>query len=174
VRGPQSSPPPESLVVMGRVRAPYGVRGWVKVEPFTEHPENLLDYREWWLSGPGGWQPRAVAEGRLHSGQLVVAFEGVDSPEAAAALRQLQVAIPREALPPRGEDEVYWVELLGSTVENTDGALLGRVEEVFSNGAQPLLRVNGEHERLIPFVDAVVRSVDVAGRRVVVDWGTDY
>ena len=163
---------------MGRVAAPYGVRGWMKVQPYTDATEALLDYREWWIAGDAKSGPAAhrVVEGRVHSGVLVVRLEGVETREAAARFSGRDVAVPRDALPREGDDEVYVSDLVGLDVVNRAGQPLGRVTEVSANGAQPVLRVVGADggERLIPFVAALVDEVDLPSSRIVVDWEIDY
>jgi len=173
----------DAVVVLGDVVAAYGVRGWLKVRPFTQSPETLLEYATWWLKPPGGdWREfgrRDANEGRLHSGLLLVALEGVGTREAALALKGAQVGVKRSALPDAGEATYYWSDLTGFTVRNRAGVVLGEVAGLTEHGAHPLLRVlrSGEgrgRERLIPFVPAIVDRVDIIGGRIDVDWGEDY
>jgi 16S rRNA processing protein RimM len=103
-----------------------------------------------------------------------VKLEGCDDRDAAARLRGREVAVPRSELPANAEGEYYWSELIGLNVVSRDGAALGRVTGLLETGANPVLVVGGDRERLIPFVEAVVVKVDVAGGRLTVDWGTDF
>jgi 16S rRNA processing protein RimM len=166
------------MVVMGRIGAPYGVRGWVKVQPFSAAPDALLDHATWWIGERDGraGRPLRMIEGRLHAGAVVAKLEGIDSRETAATLKGLDVAVPRDALPDAEDDEVYLGDLVGFEVVNRSGIALGRVAAVSANGAQPLLRlaVAADGERLIPFVPAIVDEVDLDARRIVVDWEADY
>ena len=160
---------------MGRVSGPYGVKGWVKVQPFTETTDSLAAYATWWVGCEGEWREVAVAEAAVHSGHVIARFEGMADRERAAALKGLEVAVPRDALPEAEEGEYYWADLIGLKVSNLQGDELGEVAEVFSNGAQDILRVvAGKDERLIPFVTAVIRTVDLANARIEVDWGKDW
>ena len=163
---------------MGRVAAPYGVRGWMKVQPFTDATDALLDYSEWWIASDAKSGPvvHCIVEGRVHSGGLVVKLEGVETREAAARFAGREVAVPRDALPPEDDDEVYVGDLVGLEVVNRAGQSLGRVREADANGAQPILHVvaEGGRERLIPFVAALVDEVDLPASRIVVDWEADY
>ncbi|MBX3662729.1 MAG: ribosome maturation factor RimM [Burkholderiales bacterium] len=165
---------PERLVVMGRVLAPYGVRGWVKVQPYTQRPEGLLDYPEWQLQRDGISQSRTVEAARVHGGAVVAKLQGIDDRDQAAQLRTMQVAVSRDEFPVLQPGEYYWADLVGLTVSNEAGVVLGRVTEVFDTGANDVLVVEGERERLLPFIGPVVRQVDVAGGRLVVDWDADY
>ncbi len=164
---------------MGRLAGPYGVRGFARVQVFTEAVDGLLDFDEWLVGRQGRWDARKVVEATVHGDGLVARFEGIDTPEAVRALRGSDVAIRRGDLPAPEEDEVYWVDLIGCEVVNRAGVLLGRVTSLMETGANDVLVVvagGGETrvERLIPYTAPVVESVDVAGRSVRVDWGEDY
>jgi 16S rRNA processing protein RimM len=175
---------PESIVVMGRILAPHGVRGWVKIRPVSESPESLLDYEAWWVrpAGASTWRELRRTSGRMHSGVLLVGLSGVATREDALALRGADVGVPRATLPRTKKDEIYWVDLEGLEVVNRKGIMLGTVAEVVAHGAHPLLRVtrlgDGERQagpdRLIPYVPAIVDHVDLGARRIDVDWGEDY
>ncbi len=164
---------------MGRVLAPYGVRGWIKVAPYTDSPQALLGYTAWRMSMRGEHEPREfrVAEGRVHGRGAIARVEGVDTREAAALLRGSTIAVQREALPEPQADEVYLADLAGCAVVNRAGVALGTVQGVDDFGAHPILRVarrEGEAERLIPLVDAYVANVDLGARVIEVDWEEDY
>ncbi|MCP5279840.1 MAG: ribosome maturation factor RimM [Thiobacillus sp.] len=169
-------------VVMGRVAAPYAVKGWIKVQPFTEYPDSLLDYDRWWLGHEEGrnkgWREYRVLEGKVHGQTLLVQLEGVDDRTASEALKGLDVAVDRAEFPEPDEDEYYWDDLIGLDVVNTEGVVLGKVASLLETGAHDVLRVvdanEGERERLIPFVDAFVREVDRESRRILVEWGADW
>jgi 16S rRNA processing protein RimM len=170
---------PDAMVVMGEVLVPFGVRGWIKIRPFTQTTDGLLQYSQWWLRAPkrNDWTPMSPTDGRAHSDTLVARLEGIETREAAQALRGSEIAVPRSALPNVEDDEIYWADLIGLEVVNRDGAVLGRVAEVKDFGAQPLLRVvlaEAEREQLIPFVPAHVHEVDFAAGRIGVDWKTDF
>lgn len=163
---------------MGRVAAPYAVQGWIKVQPFTEYLDSLLDYETWWLGhaeGPkAGWREYRVVEGKVHGQTLLAQLEGVDDRTASEALKGLEVAVDRSEFPEAEVGEYYWDDLIGAEVANTEGVPLGRVEGLMETGAHDVLRVVGERERLIPFVDAYVREVDLEGKRILVEWGADW
>ncbi|AGW89216.1 MULTISPECIES: ribosome maturation factor RimM [Cupriavidus] len=191
-----AEPLPEDLVEVGYVGAAYGIRGWIKVQPHADDASALLHARRWWLLAP----PQAglvsanvaadaaharplcvkIAQSREHSGTVVAQATGVADRNLAEALKGRRVWIRRADFPAPEEDEFYWVDLIGCTVSNEQGELLGEVSGLIDNGAHQILQVafvqpDGKTgERLIPFVDAFLRSVDAAGKRIVVDWGLDY
>jgi len=159
---------------MGRIVGPYGVRGWVKIQPQTEQVDGLLSYRSWWLGRNDDWQQREWVEGRAHGATLVARLAGCDDRDHALALRGLVLAVPRSELPQPGSGEFYWCDLIGLRVENAQGEQLGQVEEVFATGANDVLVVRGDRERLIPFIASVVIGVELESSRILVDWGSDY
>jgi 16S rRNA processing protein RimM len=162
---------------MGRVAAPYGVKGWIKVKVFSDEVDALLVHPTWWIGRDQDWTAFTVAEGQAHGATVVARLEGVDVREAAADLKGLEIAVPRERLPAAADGEFYWTDLEGMEVLNREGRLLGRVETLFSNGAQSVLVVRtdaGGGELLIPFVAAYVDGVDAAARRIRVDWQPDW
>lgn len=160
---------------MGRILAPFGVKGWVRVKSHAESPENLTGRPVWWIGKEGNWREVQVVQTESQGARLVARFEGCDTPEAAAAYRGLDVAVPRDSLPPAGDDEFYQADLIGLEVRNMNGERLGTVADLYSNGAHEVMRVvDDEGERLLPFIDQVVREVDIGVRRILVDWGKDW
>jgi len=164
---------------MGRVAAPYGVHGWVKVLPLSAAPETLLSHRQWWIrkrDDDGPWQPYDLESGKKHGATLLAQLSGLTDREAAARLAGADIGVPRAALPAAGENEFYWADLVGLAVVNRQGVMLGSVAAVEDFGAHPILRVAGDDgpQRLIPFVAAYIDGVAMAERRIDVDWQPDY
>ena len=159
---------------MGRVAGPYGVRGWIKVQTLTESVDGLLGYPSWWIEQRGQRSHRRLVEGRVHGNGLIARIEGVADRIEAAKMRGACIGVPRSELPDAPSGQYYWADLVGLSVVNQQGESLGQVEEIFSTGANDVVVVRGDRERLIPFVESVVREVDVQSARLVVDWGLDY
>lgn len=168
------------MIVLGRIVAPYGVQGWVKIHPFGDDPLAWRQMRQWWLNADSEgaaetWRPVTLRGCRMQGRALVAAF--VESPDrnAAEALDGCYIGAPREALPDPGQDEYYWGDLVGMGVENRQGERLGTVAGLLSTGAHDVLQVvDGESEHLIPFVAAYVDGVDQDGRLIRVDWQQDW
>jgi len=152
---------------MGRVAGPYGVRGWVKV---AAPADGLAACRTWWIGG----KPWRVEETRPHSGWLLARLEGLQSREEARALKGSTVAVERAELPEPEQGVYYHADLLGAEVVNTEGVRLGTVKAIASNGAHDVVELAGERARLLPWVPAVVKRVDLERRRIEVDWGADW
>jgi len=168
------------MIILGRIVAPFGVKGWVKVHPFGDDPLSWREMPQWWLADAAdapesAWQAVTLAAFKEHGSGLVAAFEGVDDRNASEALQGRFIGAPREALPSTAKDEYYWGDLVGMTVSNQAGEALGTVEALMSTGAHDVLQVrDGDEERLIPFVAAYVLDVDVAARTIRVDWQKDW
>lgn len=163
---------------MGRVAVPYGVKGWVKIQTFTEMLDSLLDYPEWWISGKSDWQLCDVEEVGVHGKSVIAKFAGCDDRTAAFALKGKDIAVPRDDLPEPEENEYYWSDLIGLEVQNLQQQHFGKVTEVFATGANDVLVVKGEgkesRERLIPFTAQVVQKVDLATKQMLVDWDSEF
>jgi 16S rRNA processing protein RimM len=160
---------------MGRIAAPFGVKGWVKVQPLTALARNLLDYPVWWVERDGGWDRHEVTAAKVQTENAVVAqLAGCVDREAAAAFRGRSIAVPRSELPPTQAGEHYWADLIGLVVVNGQSQELGRITGILQTGANDVLVVEGERERMIPFIAGVVREVDMPAGAVRVEWDPDY
>lgn len=164
---------------MGRIFGSWGVRGGVRVDPYTEDPETLATYKTWLVGREGEWREYKVLEARLHTTQVVAQLEGLTDRDAALKLKGSEVAVPRETLPEPDDGSYYWSDLVGLSVVNTGGEALGEVKEMFSNGAQDVIdaidaidAAGGAVKRLIPWT-AVLR-VDIEARQIVVEWQKDW
>ena len=163
-------------LIVGRINGLYGVRGWVKVFSHTEPRDNILSYRTWYLRRGNEWQPFELADGRSHGKGVVANLIGCDDRDVAAGLIGSDIAILRKQLQQAAPGEYYWTDLIGLEVRTVDGVDLGIVDHLLETGSNDVLVVlQGKRERLIPFIrDQVVREIDLAGRKMVVDWDPDF
>jgi 16S rRNA processing protein RimM len=162
-------------VFLGRIVGVHGLKGWVKVHSWTRPPEGIFDYSRWLLKRGSDWQPLELEDARRQGKRLIAKLAGVDDRDAAQALMQAEVAVLRSDLPPLDQDEYYWSDLIGLEVVTVNGVNLGRVDHLLETGANDVLVVKGERERLIPFVaDTVVDAVDLDGGVIRVDWDPDF
>jgi 16S rRNA processing protein RimM len=162
-------------VVAGRVAGAYGVNGWLRVVSFCDPPENLLQYSPWHLGGEGRWVLARLEAGRAHGKGVVAQVAGCGERDQAEALTGALVAVERRQLPALEEGEYYWADLVGLRVEGPAGRDLGVVTGLVETGANDVLVVQGDRERLIPYLpDRVVREVDLAAGRIRVDWDPDF
>jgi 16S rRNA processing protein RimM len=159
---------------MGRIAAPFGVAGWLRIQTYTASVASLLSYRVWWIGGGTEWREHEVEKAQARGRALLAKLTGCEDREAAARMRGAQVAIPREALPQTAPNEWYWADLIGLRVANIAGEGLGRVVRILQTGSNDVLVVEDGRERLIPFIEDVVREVDLAAGVIRVDWSADY
>jgi len=166
---------PSELVTLGRISGLYGVRGWVRVFSHTDPREGIVRYSPWYLRLGGEWRPVRVAEGRRHGKGVVARLEGCDDRDQAARLMGAEIAVRREQLPPLPPGEYYWTDLEGLRVVTREGVELGTVARLMETGANDVLVVRGERERLIPYLpERVVLEVDLEGGLIRVDWDPDF
>lgn len=156
-------------VLIGHVSGVHGLKGWVKVHSFTDPRAAIFDYQPWLL---GDARTEQVLErGQPNGKTLIALFPGVDSVEQARLLIGQEIRVPRTALPEAGEQQWYWSDLVGLAVINRDGVPLGRVRSMIETGANDVLVLEGERERLVPFVTGqVIERVDLDAGEILVDW----
>jgi 16S rRNA processing protein RimM len=161
----------DEVLAIGRIGRPRGVRGETFVEPWTDDPRERFAAGSVLSTEPAQRGPLTVAEMSLAGGKLVVRFEGVDDRGQAEALRGTQLVIPATARPVLADpDDFYDTDLIGLTARTVAGAELGAVIEVLhAGGADYLVLDIAGTERLVPFVRAIVPTVDLAGGFVLID-----
>ncbi len=165
----------DPLVVLGQINGVFGVRGWVKVFSHTEPRENIVRYRDWLVAGPSGWEPMRVLEGRRHGKGVIARLAGCEDRDAAQALIGREIAVRRSQLPPLEAGSWYWTDLEGMEVVTEQGESLGQVAHLFATGANDVMVVKGDRQRLIPFVTGqVVKDVDTDAGRIRVDWDPEF
>ena len=167
---------PPRRILAGRFVGAFGVRGEVKLDSFTEPKKAILGYQPWLLRDAQGRERElAEARGRETAKGVVVSMAGIGDRDAAEALRDTEVWVARDALPPPQAGEYYWVDLEGLRVINLEGVDFGVVSHLFSTGANDVVVVHGERERLIPFVmPEYITTIDFNTRTISVDWDADF
>ena len=190
---------PEDAIEVGRILGAWGIKGGIKVLPFASDPQALFSAKVWFLKPAESAKPSSAAApvNPLKPGKApVIPAHKTPAQKAALAaplpfalnVKGVRVFVSRATFSQPDADEFYWIDLIGLSVVNRDNAALGDVIGLIDTGPHCVLRVKpaasegqGEapaepaaDERLIPFVEAYVDSVDIAGRRIVVDWGLDY
>lgn len=177
---------PVDAIEVGRIADAWGIKGWFKAFPHSADPEALFSSKSWYLlpaekgpktfPGPGCLVISGIKQ---HADTVVASAQGVEDRNGAEALRGARIFIARSSFPMPGEDEYYWVDLIGLNVVNREGIALGVVRELLATGLQTVLVLSFQHEgksmeRMIPFVAVYIDRVDLATRRIAVDWQPDY
>ncbi|GGG70402.1 ribosome maturation factor RimM [Salipiger pallidus] len=158
------------MICVGSISGAYGVNGEVRIKSFTADPEAIADYAP--LATEDGSREFDLQLTRPVKGGFAARLTGVRSKEDADALRGVQLFAQRARLPHLPDDEFYHTDLIGLQVHDTGGVLLGPVKAVLNHGAADLLEVQvpgSSKTVLIPFTQAVVPTVDLAGGRIVAD-----
>jgi 16S rRNA processing protein RimM len=165
----------ERRILLGRVVGMFGLRGELKLESYTEPRDAIFRYQPWTLQSGDGAHLAAGVVGRDTGKNVIAEFPGVGDRDQAQALVGAEIWVPRDVLPPPAPGEFYWVDLEGLRVETVDGVELGAVSHLFATGANDVLVVRGDRERMLPFVmGEYVKSVDIDAGRIVVDWDPEF
>nr|WP_314541343.1 ribosome maturation factor RimM [uncultured Massilia sp.] len=181
---PETGAIPDDLIEVGYISGAYGLRGGVRVTPHSTEADALLNVKTWWLDKPA-LRSVKVRNAKFHSGDVTATLVDLSERDAAEALKGAVVRVSRADFPALSEDEYYWTDLIGMDVVNLQGDALGKVTDMMHNGAQSILRITPvadptaaedakASERLVPFVDQFVRTVDLQARLITLDWGLDY
>ncbi|RCS58409.1 ribosome maturation factor RimM [Parvibium lacunae] len=172
---------PCDAVLVGHVSTAYGIKGWLKIHPYSSDADALLNNTEWWVKFPAETEQAAkciaVNTAKWHNGAIVAQWETVADRTAAEACRGLEIWLSRATFPAPAEDEYYLFDLQGLRVCNLQGVVLGQVQEVFDNGAHDVLVVQDQQrsvQRMIPFVSAYVVKIDQQAGDVLVDWQSEW
>lgn len=165
----------QTWVAMGYVKSVFGIKGWVKVKVDTEYVDSLLDYSKWQLRKNQHILTLELEEGKIVGDELQIKFKGIDDRDVAMQLRGYTIEISREEFAPVDEDEYYWADLIGMCVHNQDNEALGTVQNLMQTGAHDILVIDGIHgQKLIPFIEHYILSVNLDARLIIADWGLDY
>jgi 16S rRNA processing protein RimM len=158
---------------LGRIGGPYGIKGWVHVQSFTDPPDRLLKYRDWTLDRASAEPtPTRVVEGRVQGAGLVARLEGIEDRDQAARLQGALIRVARSALPKLRKREFYQADLVGLAVTNLEGVTLGAVDHFVEtpSGSVMVVRGAGGAEHWVPATREHLRKVDVSAGHIQVDW----
>lgn len=172
----------KDLVVLGKFGAVYGINGWLKVNSYTDVPEGIFDYTPWQIQLQGNWRQVQISSKKRHGNGLIVKLAEVSDRDQAQLYVNADIAVERSVLPQLAEGDYYWRDLMGMAVVNEDGYHLGEVVDMMETGSNDVLVVKanksdafGKTERLLPFLtDSVIKEVNNAERRILVDWDPDF
>ncbi|MDP1698563.1 MAG: ribosome maturation factor RimM [Xanthomonadaceae bacterium] len=165
----------ERLIQLGHVVGVFGVNGELKLESHTEPRSAIFNYQPWLLRSTGSERQLDGVRGRDTGRNIVARFPGVEGRDQAQAMIGTEIWVRRAQLPPPAAGEYYWVDLEGLAVETTAGVALGHVSHMLATGANDVMVVAGERQRLLPFIiGQYVHSIDFAAGMIVVDWDPDF
>ena len=186
-----STPSLNDLIELGAISEAQGLQGQVKVRPHSSDPVALLSSKAVWLSliprrdtGASASLEHAslmqykVKSAKMHSGNVVMALEGIADRDQALALKGARILVARDAFPKTETDSYYWVDLIGCQAINLQGETLGEVLDITENGAHGVIAIGDaatkEMKYLVPFVKEVVQNVDLTKKTITLDWQSDW
>jgi len=162
-------------ITVGKISGVFGIKGWVKVFSFTEYREDILNYSPWLLKKAGETKTLKVIDGHLQGKAVVAQLDGINDRDLAEKLVGWQIFISPGQLPKAAPGEYYWSDLIGLSVETTEGVRLGIVDSLLETGANDVLIVKGDRERVLPFLQGqTIINIDLSAGKMVVDWDPDF
>ena len=186
-----NTPSLNDLIELGAVSEAQELQGQVKVRPHSSEPVALLSSKAVWLSliprrdaGVSASLEQAsltqykVKSAKMHSGNVVMALEGVSDRDQALALKGARILVARDAFPIPDDNSYYWIDLIGCIAVNLQNEALGEVIDVTENGAHGVIAIGDASSKtikqLIPFVKEVVKNVDLVNKKITLDWQSDW
>ena len=175
-----SAPDASTLMKIGQLKKPYGIKGWLWVFSETDDRTAIFDMQSWWMKTATGMKPLTVKAWRQQGSGIVAQFEQIADRNVAETMNGVTVWVEQDILPETGADEYYWADLVSLRVINEQDEYLGDIAEMFATGAHDIMRVSAtsdsldSEERLIPWHKQTVLQVDMTGKTVVVAWPSDY
>jgi 16S rRNA processing protein RimM len=165
----------EKLLELGKISGVFGVKGWVKVYSYTDPREGITNYSPWRVKLKGQWREYTVEAGQRQGKTVIAKLEGIDDRDQAMLLSGGLIAIRSDQLQPLAEGEYYWHQLEGLQVVNLQGVELGIVDHMMETGANDVMVVKGDRERLIPFTQGhTVELIDLDEGVITVDWDPEF
>jgi 16S rRNA processing protein RimM len=186
-----STPTLNDLIELGAISEAQGLQGQVKVRPHSSDPVALLNAKIVWLSliprkeagvavsvEQSSLTQYKINSAKMHSGNVVLALEGVTDRDQALALKGARILVTRDTFPKAESDAFYWIDLIGCQAINLQQETLGEVLDVTENGAHGVLAIGDattkETKYLVPFVKEVVQNVDLPNKTMTLDWQLDW
>ena len=161
-------------IILGRITGKFGVRGWVKIFSFTSPRTNILEYTSCYLNRAGEWVICKMLEGRRHGKGIIARFESFDDRDQADLLIGADIAVRRDQLPAAEAGTYLWADLENLQVLTLKGRELGHVDHLIATGANDVLVVAGERERLLPYIGSVISNIDLERGQIIVDWDPEF
>lgn len=169
-------------IIVGRLAGVYGVKGWQKILSYTDDPASIFAYSPWLLKQQDEFKPLIIEDWKRHNKGFIAKLENIEQREEAQLLTGLDIYVDSEQLPQLAEDEHYWRDLIGMSVETSQGYGLGSVSELMETGSNDVLVVKansndafGKQERLLPFLEgSVILDIKKADKKIIVDWDPGF
>ncbi|MDQ8039739.1 MAG: ribosome maturation factor RimM [Rickettsiella sp.] len=167
----------KNWVLVGSIGKAHGVKGWVKINSYTDPLSNILCYQPWYLTKHDKevLSPIEIRQHQIHNQRLIVQFENCQTPESAQLLTKHKIYVQREQFLPLGAQEYYWTDLEGLKVYTLENVYLGIIQTIFATGSNDVFIIEGKKRVLIPFLPGhTIKSIDLEQQVMVVDWDPNF
>lgn len=168
-------------IILGKISGVHGIKGWVKVFSYTSPRLKITEYSDWYIQDDSkSWKAKRVIDGKKQGKNIIAQLDHVKNRDHAEALIGKEIAIRNEQLKALSENEYYWRDLIGLSVETTEGESLGKIDWLFDTGSNDVIVVkddtgNKNKERMLPFlIGDVIKSVDLNESLMIVDWDPEF
>jgi len=172
----------DDYILLGKISGVHGIKGWVKVFSFTSPRIKITEYSQWYMKGSKdqSWVSRKLVEGKEQGKNIIARFDNINYRDEAEALVGTEIAIHKDQLEVLAENEYFWRDLIGLSVETISGEKLGQIDWIFDTGSNDVIIVKDTEgaeakEHLLPYLFGdVIKSVDIKKSLMVVDWDPEF
>ncbi len=163
----------QEKLVIGRVSSPHGIKGWLKILSYTDPVENIFSYKSIFLKKRNDYLPFEIEDYSISGKIIRMKLKGVDDRNHSEDIAECEILINRDDLPEISSDSYYWADLIGFQIKREGGEDLGILDSFLETGSNDVMVVIGinKSRNLIPFINRdVVKTVDMEGKVIIVDW----
>ena len=155
---------------IGQIVNTFGIKGMVKVKPFTENVRRFDKLEKVYINNKKGIKEYSIEEVKYHKDMVLIKFKGIENPEQANLLRESYLIVDKEKEEPLEEGTYYIVDMIGLEVYTEEGELLGKLEDIFNTGSNDIYVVKNElgEQILLPAISEVIRKIDMENKKIIV------
>ncbi len=155
---------------LGQIVNVFGIKGMIKIYPYTDDIEQFLDFKKIYVKNKEGIKEYIIEEAKIHKNMVLVKFKNINTPEQATLLKNSYVIMKREELKPLNPGQYYFVDLIGCMVYTDENILLGKLEDIYNTGSNDIYVIKDEMGKqvLLPGIDEVIKNVDLELKKITV------
>lgn len=155
---------------IGQIVNTFGIKGMVKVKPFTDNIERFSNLEKIYIKNKSGQTEYKIQEVKYHKNMVLIKFEGIENPEQADLLRNSYLIVDRETEEPLEPGRYYIVDMIGLDVFTDDNEYLGKLEDIYNTGSNDIYVVKNElgKQVLLPAIEDVIKNIDMDNKKVIV------
>ena len=155
---------------IGQIVNTFGIKGMVKVKPFTDNIERFSNLEKIYIKNKSGQTEYKIQEVKYHKNMVLIKFEGIENPEQADLLRNSYLIVDRETEEPLEPGRYYIVDMIGLDVFTDENEYLGKLEDIYNTGSSDIYVVKNElgKQVLLPAIEDVIKNIDMDNKKVIV------